>query len=120
MMHNAMFEIAHNEIKNDEDFACSIKEIVLHALHRFKKEVRQPMFDRVSYGSVRIICGFSVERGTYCVKVEAESPERALQTCKDCKKRFTKECRFYMAMIETSDDFFCADGKPKGGTNNEL
>ena len=35
--------------------------------------------------------------------------------CGECRKRFAGECKFYMSMIETKDDFFCADGEPKDG-----
>ena len=35
--------------------------------------------------------------------------------CKDCQKRFANGCQFYMSMIETKDDFFCADRERKEG-----
>ena len=31
--------------------------------------------------------------------------------CKDCKKRYTSRCPFYMMQLATADDWFCADGE---------
>ena len=89
-------------------------EIPLRTIRGFEEDTMtmlevQAVFKAIRDGKIRSVSWVDA-------KGEYESHDiRIVTLCKDCQKRFANGCRFYMSMIETKDDFFCADGEAKDG-----
>lgn len=58
----------------------------------------------------------NIERGT--TEIRTAMSMREIVRCKYCKHRFTSGCTMRFDYVPFNDDWFCADGEPKGVIEN--
>ena len=46
-----------------------------------------------------------------CTKIHELKKTEDIVHCNECRRRFTEGCPFYMMMMGTTDNFFCAEGR---------